>query len=57
MRSILAQMEYSTRISHYIRQGIQFDYHMIVPDVHKHTGQVLCHREDGAHLLKVLFIA
>ncbi len=53
MRSILAQFEYSKRIKEYVRQGIPFNCHLIVPEVHKHTGHVICHREDGAHLLKV----
>ncbi len=53
MRSILAQFEYSKRIKEYVGQGIPFNCHLIVPEVHKHTGHVICHREDGAHLLKV----
>ncbi|XP_064405363.1 uncharacterized protein LOC135350489 isoform X1 [Halichondria panicea] len=52
MRSILAQFEYSKRIKEYVGQGIPFNCHLIVPEVHKHIGHVICHREDGAHLLK-----
>ena len=53
LRSILAQLEYTARVRQYSSQGVPFDKHMHVPEVHKCTGEVVCQREDEGHIFKV----
>lgn len=53
LRSILAQLEYTSLIRDYSEKGILFDTHLHVPEVHEYTGIVILQREDEGHLLKV----
>lgn len=53
LRSILAQYEYSSKVKQYCADGVHFDNHLHIPEVHKLTGEVVCQREDEGHLFKV----
>ena len=54
MRSILAQLDYRYQVNHWKEQGIPFNTHLYVPEVHPDTGVPFCEREDEGHVFKVL---
>ena len=53
LRSILAQLEFTAIVRDYTKNGIPFDTHLHVPEVHEFTGDVILQREDEGHLFKV----
>ena len=53
LRSILAQLEYAYVVREYVKQGVQFDQHLYVPEMHPVTKAPFCEREDETHVLKV----
>lgn len=55
LKSILAQFEYTARVKQYVCEGVPFNVHLHVPEIHQSTGSVLCQREDEGHLFKVNF--
>lgn len=55
LKSILAQFEFTAVVKQYAHEGIPFDSHLHVPEVHEYTGTVVCQREDEGHLFKVNF--
>ena len=56
LSSILAQFEYTSVVKQYCVDGIPFDKHLHVPEIHKLTGEVFCQREDEGHLFKVNYM-
>lgn len=53
LRSILAQFEYTSKVKQYCADGVAFDKHLHIPEVHKLSGNVVCQREDEGHIFKV----
>ncbi len=53
LRSILAQFEFTAKIKKFVADGVPFDNHLHIPEVHPLTGILFCQREDEGHLFKV----
>ena len=53
LRSILSQMEFTHIVRQFYDSGVPFRSHLHVPEVHPHTGDIFCKREDEGHILKV----
>ena len=53
LRSILAQLEFSSVVCQYDQKGVPFKSHMHVPKIHPDTTSTWYEREDPAHVLKV----
>lgn len=55
LKSVLAQFEFTALVRQYVQDGVAFDTHLHVPEVHQCTGAVVCQREDEGHLFRVNF--
>ena len=53
MKSIVAQMDYSHQVHMWQSQGVPFDIHLYVPEIHPDTNEGFYEQEDVVHLLKV----
>ena len=54
LRSILSQMEFSHQVQEYSdKLGVQFCFHLYVPELHPVLKEPFCEHEDEVHLLKV----
>ena len=53
MRSILAQLDFTYQIHQLESEGVPFQVHLYVPEIHPITGLPFCEHEDEAHVFKV----
>ena len=53
LQSILVQLEYAHQIHRFSSNGIPFNKHLYVPEIHPITKVEFCEREDEAHVFKV----
>lgn len=53
LRSILAQLDYHSRIIYWSQKGILFQVYMYVPETNPITESDFHEREDEGHVLKV----